>query len=287
MAYTQLGTRHIRLRPTPGLDAATKLLIEQRQVAEDVMWMATDSREATAEDKAEARKLFMTASKAVRSAAMRKREVAELALMRDVEANQGDSKLFWGKFKRLRGTTRTNKSPPPVAEDDRGEVVTDPVEVLRVWRKFSVSIASADLRGTQEEGIYDDDYKREVEDRLALLKQARLHHAILDGVITEKEVWAAVRKLKLGKAPGMDGILTDILKTAADGVGTSKMRGNNTVVTALCLLFNFVLDREVWPERWGTGVIFPLHKADSQPTSDPSPCSPLWARCSASLSTPG
>jgi hypothetical protein len=59
------------------------------------------------------------------------------------------------------------------------------VEVLRVWREFSVSIASADLRGTQEEGIYDDDYKREVEDRLALLKQARLHHAILDGVITE------------------------------------------------------------------------------------------------------
>ena len=138
------------------------------------------------------------------------------------------------------------------------------MEVLRVWREFSVSIASADLRGTQEEGIYDDDYKREIEERLALLKQAHLHHTILDGAITEEEVWAAVRKLKLGKAPGMDGILTDILKMAADGVGTSKMRGNNTVVTALCLLFNFVLDREVWPERWGTGVIFPLHKADSR-----------------------
>jgi hypothetical protein len=264
VAYTQLGTKHIRLRPTPGLDAATKLLVEQRQVAQDVMWLATDSREATPADKTEARRLFMTASKAVRSAAMRKREVAELAMFRDVEANQGDSKRFWAMFKRLRGTTRTNKSPPPVAEDDKGEVVTDPVEVLRVWREFSVSIASADLRGTQEEGIYDDDYRREVEDRLALLKQARLHHAILDGVITEKEVWAAVRKLKLGKAPGMDGILTDILKTAADGVGTSKMRGNNTVVTALCLLFNFVLDREVWPERWGTGVIFPLHKDGSR-----------------------
>jgi hypothetical protein len=264
VAFTELGTKRIRLRPTPGLDAATKLLIEQRQVAEDVMWLAIDSRETTAEDKTQARKLFMTASKAVRSAAMRKREVAELALFRDVEANQGDSKLFWGKYERLRGTTRTNKSPPPVAENDKGEVVTDPLEVLRVWREFSVSIASADLRGTQEEGIYDEDYKHEVEDRLALLRQVRLQHAILDGVITEKEVWAAVRKLKLGKAPGMDGILTDILKTAADGVGTSKMRGNNTVVTALCLLFNFVLDREVWPERWGSGVIFPLHKADSR-----------------------
>jgi len=113
VAYTQLGTKHICLRPTPGLDAATKLLVEQRQVAEDVMWLTIDSREATADDKAEARKLFMTASKAVRSAAMRKREVAELDLFRDVEANQGDSKRFWAMFKRLRGTTRTNKSPPP------------------------------------------------------------------------------------------------------------------------------------------------------------------------------
>jgi hypothetical protein len=85
----------------------------------------------------------------------------------------------------------------------------------------------------------------------------------LDGVITEVEVWRAIRKLKMGKAPGEDGILTDVLKTAADGVGINRMREGNTVVTAICLLFNFVLDREVWPERWGTGVIFPLHKGDS------------------------
>ena len=34
-------------------------------------------------------------------------------MFRDVEANQGNSKRFWAMFKRLRGTTRTNKSPPP------------------------------------------------------------------------------------------------------------------------------------------------------------------------------
>jgi hypothetical protein len=227
------------------------------------MWLTNDHPEATAADKVIARKQFLSASRAIRSHAMRKRELSELSLFRDVEAKQGNSKLFWAKFKRLKGTTRVNKSPPPVAENDKGEVVTDPVEVLKVWRNFSASIASTDMRGTQEEGIYDDDYKREIEDKLDLLRRARLHHPILDGTISELEVWRAVRKLKLGKAPGEDGILTDILKTAADGVGTNKMRGNNTVVTAICLLFNFVLDREVWPERWGTGVIFPIHKGDT------------------------
>ena len=71
------------------------------------------------------------------------------------------------------------------------------------------------MQGTQEEGIYDDEYKQEIEDRLDLLRRAHLHHSILDGAITEAEVWRAIRKLKLGKAPGEDGILTGILKTAA------------------------------------------------------------------------
>ena len=273
VSNTYLGTKHVRARPTPGLDAATKLLVQQRQVAQDVMWLVVGNHKATDADKASARKHFMVASKAVKSAAMRRRELSELALFRSVEAKQGDSKEFWGRYKRLKGTTRTNMSPPPVAKNDKGEVVTDPVEVLKVWRNFSASIASADLDGSKEEGKYDDEYKKEVEDRLELLRRARLHHPILDRCITEEEVWKAVRKLKLGKAPGEDGILTDILKTAADGVGTSKMRGDNTVVTSLCLLFNFVLEREVWPERWGTGVIFPLHKADTR--LDPSNFRPI------------
>jgi hypothetical protein len=273
VAAAHLGTKHIRERPTPGLDAATKLLVQQRHVAQDLMWVVLGSPDSTETDKVTARKQFLAASNAVKSAAMRRRELAELALFREVEAKQGNSKLFWSNFKRLRGTTRTDKSPPPVAENDEGEVVTDPVEVLNVWRKFSAAIASANLEGTEEEGKYDDEYKRQVEDRLELLKRARLNHPILDRPITVQEVWAAVRKMKLGKAPGEDGILTDILKTAADAVGTSKMRWNNTVIDSLCLLFNFVLDREVWPERWGTGVIFPLHKADSR--LDPSNFRPI------------
>jgi hypothetical protein len=42
------------------------------------------------------------------------------------------------------------------------------------------------------------------------------------------------------------------------------MRGDTGLVEALVLVFNYVFDNEVWPERWGSGVIVPLHKHDSR-----------------------
>ena len=105
------------------------------------------------------------------------------------------------------------------------------------------------------------------------MRSVHQHQPVLDAPITALEVFAAIRKLKMGKAPGEDGILTDILKTAADAVNNGTLRGGNAVVDALVLLFNFVFDKEVWAERWGTGIIFPLHKHESR--LDPSNYRPI------------
>ena len=59
-------------------------------------------------------------------------------------------------------------------------------------------------------------------------------------------------------------MMVDILKTAADAVNNSKLRGENSVVDALVMFFNFVFAHEVWPKRWGDGFIVPLHKHDSR-----------------------
>ena len=134
-------------------------------------------------------------------------------------------------------------------------------------------MATSDLTGTREEGIYDEDYKTEVEERLAVMRAVNTHQPELDGAITSGEVWSAVRKLKMGKAPGEDDILTDILKSGADAVNNGKMRGNDGMIQALVMLFNYVFDHEVWPERWGSGVIFPIHKHDSR--LDPSNYRPI------------
>ena len=58
-------------------------------------------------------------------------------------------------------------------------------------------------------------------------------------------------------------MLSSILRHAADAVGKSKFKGNQ-MIEALTLMFNYVFDKEVWPERWGSGVIFPLYKEDDR-----------------------
>ena len=264
VAQAQLGTRVPRPRRTPGLTAASKLLVQQRMICEDTLKRLMANGKTPQPELTRARTQFLDASRAVRKASERTRELEELRLFRDVEANQADSKVFWGRFKRLRNSIRVTKSPPPVATDKDGRTVTDPLEVLCIWKDFSASIAAKDLCGTTEEGIYDNEYQRETEERLEWYRSMRNHQPILDDPILESEVWAAIRKLRVGKAPGEDGVLTDILKSAADAVGKGKLKPGNTFVTALTRLFNFVFEREVWPERWGSGVIFPLHKQDSR-----------------------
>jgi hypothetical protein len=264
MAAEHLGTKVVGPKAVPTMDAASRLLVSQRAVAEDIMKRVMADDQATDQTRAQARAQFLRAGRAVRKAASDRKAIKELEVFRDIEANQLDSKLFWGKFKALRGRMGVAKAPPPVAKDKEGRTATDPVEVLRIWRDFNSKIASGDLSHTKEEGIYDEDYKVEEEERLEWLRRLRYHQQELDHPITDDEVFQAIRKLKMGKAPGEDGILTDILKTAADGVNNSKLRPGNSVVNAITLLFNFVFDREVWPERWGMGVIIPLYKHDSR-----------------------
>ena len=264
LAAEHLGTRWVGKRATPVLDAAMRMAVQHKEVCSDIMRTVAADGDASEGARRAARVQFLAASRAVTQASARRRERDELALFRQVEAVQLDSKLFWGKFKALRNSINVSKSPPPVALDADGNTVTDLIGVLRAWREFSARMASRELAGTTEEGIYDEEYQREVEDRLAALRLVHLHQPELDGAITKEEIFAAVRKLKMGKAAGEDGILTDILKTTADTVDVSKMRGNTGVLDALVLVFNFVFDNEVWPERWGAGAIVPLHKHDSR-----------------------
>ena len=86
------------------------------------------------------------------------------------------------------------------------------MEVLRAWHKFSAKVASTDLEGTSEEGIYDEDYQAQMRDDLNSRRKVQEDQVGLDHPIDDDEVFRAIRKLKCGKAPGEDGLLTDILK---------------------------------------------------------------------------
>ena len=264
LASTHLGTKVVGHRACPYVDKAMAVVINQKKVAESLMKSVLNNPGASDQDKIDSRRQFLRLSRAVTSFAAKRKTLAELKLFREIEDNDRDSKKFWSKFNTLRGAARAGKAPPPVVADEAGDTVNDPLKVLRIWRDFSSQMACSDLTDTQEEGIYDDEYKVNIEKYLDFLHQFKDNQQELDAPITDKEVFKGIRRLQMGKQPGEDNILTDIVKTAADAVNNNRLRGDNTVVTAISLLFNYVLDREVWPARWGTGVVSPLHKDSSR-----------------------
>ena len=97
--------------------------------------------------------------------------------------------MFWKRVKVLRATCSSTKAPPPIVFDDHGGTITDPLEVLRTWRKFSAKVASTSLEGTSEEGIYDEDYQSRMRGNLDNLRKVKVDQADLDHPIDADEVF--------------------------------------------------------------------------------------------------
>jgi len=74
--------------------------------------------------------------------------------------------------------------------------------------------------------------------------------SICDEEITQKETEGALRTLKSGKASGLDDIPPEFLKDRS-----------STLVRALTLVFNEVLDSGNFPKQWKTDKRIPLYKS--------------------------
>lgn len=71
----------------------------------------------------------------------------------------------------------------------------------------------------------------------------------LNADISEAEVKEAIRHAKSGKAPGPDGIISEILKASDHGT-----------VVFLTKFFNTLFCKGLFPTEWSKAIIFPLHK---------------------------
>ena len=113
LAAEQLGTKMVGPRTTPQVSAAMRMAQQHKAVCSDVMKTVVADQHASEQARREARTQFLSASRALTTAAARSREFDELKLFRQVEGKQGDSKLFWSKFKILSNSINVCKSPPP------------------------------------------------------------------------------------------------------------------------------------------------------------------------------
>ena len=73
--------------------------------------------------------------------------------------------------------------------------------------------------------------------------------AALDDPIDEEEVRTTIRALKNNKAPGLDGLPASTFKMF-----------HSHLISFTTALFNKLLEQEVFPEAWSTGLIKPLYK---------------------------
>ena len=81
-------------------------------------------------------------------------------------------------------------------------------------------------------------------------------HAI-DSEILESEIIKAVKHLKSGKAPGIDGITAEFFKALLP-----------QIKIGLTLLFNKMYIDKYFPEVWGTSLLIPIHKKGSVESPD-------------------
>jgi hypothetical protein len=97
--------------------------------------------------------------------------------------------------------------------------------------------------------IFQDYGKLQEEDVQYDMNEADCGIGDLNKEISEDEVLNAVKKLNDGKAGGIDGIVTEMLKA-----------GGEVVINFLTKLFNHIFDHGIYPKEWSKAIVIPLHK---------------------------
>jgi len=155
--------------------------------------------------------------------------------------NRNNSNTFWSTIKRA-----------------RSRVVNRVSIEINVWKDYFARVLGQRTATTAEQEPHvadvtvDDDVVVNVDDD----GDDDVHISDLDDEITLIEVKNAIRRLKLGKASGLDEVVAEFLKTAV-----------HIVSPFLTKLFNRLYDSGTFPDEWSKAVIVPLFKKGD--TSNP------------------
>lgn len=191
---------------------------------------------------------------------IRKKE-AENKLYRQLEAAPS-SRLFWSQWKAHTKAVGSNGGAPMEAVDENGELVTDKLAVLRVWRSFVEKLGTADVipadpgdrisKNVSRKWQFDDDFARAV---LARLRQecCDQHGSVpeLEAEVQWDEVLAVLNLAPSGKSADLDNLNNDLLRA-----------GGVAVATTLTELFNYVWKHLAWPDQWQRALMVALYKGD-------------------------
>ena len=126
-----------------------------------------------------------------------------------------------------------------ICKDKSGNLLGEKSSILDRWAEYFETLLNG---GGEEE--HQRDLGVRVEERM---REEGLEEEI--EAPTEGEVADIIKKLKSGKAPGLDGITAEMLK-----------HGGGSLVKLIWKLTVEIWEREEMPEEWSMGVVCPIHK---------------------------
>ena len=160
------------------------------------------------------------------------------------------------------GNVKPGVQPAPtVAVDSAGVAHSTPAGVRSVWFDFWSSLATHEPDNPR----FDRPFLAEVQQRVAAMQEEQMEQEqpratpltaaqteaarALNCPITLDEVSLSVRRLLSGKAPGCDGVVSEVLKNGGAAM--------NKALLELCTL---MFQRSDVPMDWLRGVVVPIHK---------------------------
>ena len=145
-----------------------------------------------------------------------------------------NQKLFWGAIKRCR---RGKACPVKHIQNSEGEMVKQEDQILETWRQYFEKLHNVSTDDHVANTNYDHD-------------STNSNRIAEENEITMSEMLNAKHKIKLGKAPGADGIYPEMV--AKQGTEADKL------LLKLCQL---AWKNKAIPNDWRKSTIIPIHKS--------------------------
>ena len=187
------------------------------------------SREENERRKREYRKVKNEIKKLVAERKKLKDEELGSKLSKDFVDNR---KIYHKEIKRIRGGKRNDCSK---IKDGNGRVLKEKEEVLKRWKEYFGELMAPGSGGEAQITCW------------GMVGGAGRVREMVN--VSRKEIRKAVKKLKLGKAPGSDGIRAEMVKY-----------GGEAMIDILVRICQMAWEVGRVPEDWTLAVIVPLYK---------------------------
>jgi hypothetical protein len=168
------------------------------------------------------------------------KEVAEIEKLRSKNPRE-----YWRRLKRL-NAIEDKKNIPSKIKNENDEWVVDGNGIQEIWAKAFEKLGMQDSKDEK----FDEKFATQVREQVEkAVKHKQKMTEALDQPIRLVEVQSAIKKLKRGKAVGVDSYMNEIF-----------MYGGEKIEQATWLLCREIFHREVFPKTWAQGLIFPIFK---------------------------